>query len=194
MTHYDVVYHISEFLWGTDLELSSRDRNRDMIIPDRNCTRTPLPSSTFPQSIDAALWRYIRKYIISIINNNIAIIIIWFILDLISPSNMVGSSLTTLLSLHLQAFLSEVCVSVSPSARQPMPITSVQVFLGRPRQRPPVGLGFWTALSQPSPYSTWPCHMSQQERSAFVRSSSCSPWDLVSWLGPCWWHGTSSRS
>ena len=43
-----------------------------------------------------------------------------------------------------------------------MSITSVQVLLGWPRPRPPVGLSFWTFFNQPSLRSTWPCHLSRQ--------------------------------
>ena len=48
-----------------------------------------------------------------------------------------------LLSLRLQAFLSEGWVSVRPSAWQPMSITSVKVFFGQSQPRPPVGLSYW---------------------------------------------------
>ena len=37
-----------------------------------------------------------------------------------------------------------------------MPITSAQFFLRRPRPRSPVGLDFWTFISQPSQRYTWP--------------------------------------
>ena len=79
--------------------------------------------------------------------------------------------LTALLSLPLQAFLSDGWVR--PSARQSISITSVQVFLGRPPPRPPVGLSFWTFFNQLSLHSTWPCHLSWRVRSTFARSSSC---------------------
>ena len=86
---------------------------------------------------------------------------------------MGGSSLTAVLSLPLQAFLSDRWVSVRPSSRQSMSITSVQVFLGWPRPRPPAGLSFWTFFNQPSLLSTWPCHLSGRVWSTFARSSSC---------------------
>ena len=40
-----------------------------------------------------------------------------------------------------------------------MPIISVQVLLGQPRPRPPVGWGIQTFFSQPLLRSTWPCHL-----------------------------------
>ena len=54
-----------------------------------------------------------------------------------------------------------------------MPITSVQVFLGRPRQRPLEGLSFWTFFSQPLLRSTCPCHLSRWVSSTVARSTSC---------------------
>ena len=81
-----------------------------------------------------------------------------------------GSSLT---ALTLQVFLSEerAQLGAAASARQSMSITSYQVFLGQPWPWPPVGLSFWTFLNQPSPRSTWPCHLSLQVQSNF--------WSLV---------------
>ena len=58
------------------------------------------------------------------------------------------------ISLPLHAFLSEGWVSVRPSAKQSMSITSVQVFWGRSQLRPPMGLRVWTFFSQSSLHST----------------------------------------
>ena len=52
-----------------------------------------------------------------------------------------------LLSLTPRAILSEGWCSVRPSTKQSLPITSAQVFLGRPW--PPPGLCTWTFFSQP---------------------------------------------
>ena len=81
--------------------------------------------------------------------------------------------MTALLSLLLQAFLSEGWVTVKPSARQFMPITSVQVFSWWPWPWPAVGLSFWTSSRQSLLSSTWSCHLSRRVRSSFARSLSC---------------------
>ena len=80
------------------------------------------------------------------------------------------SSLTTLHNLPLKVYSRK---GGSQIYRQSIPITSVQVFLGRPQPRPPVGLSFWTLFSQPSLCSTCPCHLSWRVRSIIAKSSSC---------------------
>ena len=96
-----------------------------------------------------------------------------FIVALISPYYRGGSSPTATLNLPHQAFLSEGWISAGPSARQSMPVISVQVFFGRSQPRPPLRLSFWTFFDQPSLCSTWPCHLSQRMQSTFARSPSC---------------------
>ena len=87
----------------------------------------------------------------------IIIIRVWFILDWISPQYRDGSSRTALLSLPLQALLSEGWISVILSVGQFMSITYVQVFLRRPRPGPPGVLGFSTLIGHPSLRSVWLC-------------------------------------
>ena len=85
---------------------------------------------------------------------------------------MVGSSLTTLLSLPLQAFPSDGWVSVRLSARRFMPINLIPVFLGQPQPRPPLRLSFeFLDFRQPTICSTWPCYLIQRVQSNFARSS-----------------------
>ena len=84
-----------------------------------------------------------------------------------------GSNLTEPLSLPLHDFLSEGWFSDSALGSS-MPITSVQVNLGRPRPRHSVGLSFWTFFSQPSLRSTWPCHIRRRVRSSLPNRQSVS--------------------
>ena len=65
-------------------------------------------------------------------------------------------------------------VLVRSSARQSLPIISLQVSLRRPWRWPPAGLSFWMFCSQPSLRPTSPYHLIQYVQNTLAKSSSCT--------------------
>ena len=106
---------------------------------------------------------------------------------------MGGSSLATLLILPPQTSLSEWWISIRPIARQSMLFTSVQVFWGVATATTSCGLEFLDFL----PPTTATFYMAMPSACGVPLpdcQAASSLRDFASWLGPWWWHRTSSES